>query len=145
MNKALWLVGGLGLGTGLMYLLDPERGRRRRTLARGQVETYRRQANTLLDYTRRALGEQTRTLGQQARGLLPQARLPLRYGGGAGEMWRERAEQIGGTQGLLMLGCAGLGLGLMCLFDPSAGRRRRALIRDKVRAYWRTTARLISS
>src|SRR2546426_11782203 len=90
MNKALWLIGGLGLGTGLMYMLDPERGSRRRALAREQVETYRRQANTLLDETRRALGEQTYTLGQQARGLLTQARTPLRGGYGLGEMWRGR-------------------------------------------------------
>jgi BON domain len=143
MNKALWLVGGLGLGTGLMYLLDPERGSRRRTLARRQVETYRRQANTLLDQTRRTLGDQTRTLGQQARGLLTQARTPLRDARGRGEMWRERAEQMGGTQGLLLLGCVGFGVGLMYLFDPNIGRRRRALIRDKTRAYWHKTGTFI--
>src|SRR4051812_24912246 len=127
MNKALWLVGGLGLGTGLMYMLDPERGRRRRALARGQVETYRRQANTLLDQamgalagTWRTLGEQTRTLDQQARGLLAYARsgghVARRLGrdaGSRGEMWQERAQQMGNTQSLLMLGCVGLGIGLM--------------------------------
>jgi len=136
MNRALWLVGGLGLGTGLIYLLDPERGSRRRALARRQVETYRRQANTLLDQTRR-------TLGQQARGLLSQARTPLRDERGRGMMWRERTEQMGGTKGLLLLGCAGFGAGLMYLFDPNGGRRRRALIRDKAGAYWRKTSALI--
>ena len=143
MNKALWLVGGLGLGTGLMYLLDPDRGSRRRALARRQVETYRRQANTLLDQTRRTLGQQTRTLGQQARGLLTQARTPLRHERGRGERWRERAGQMGGTQGLLLLGCVGLGVGLTYLFDPTVGRRRRALIRDKTRSYWHKTGDLI--
>jgi hypothetical protein len=34
MNKALTFGAGLGLGTGLMYLLDPDRGRRRRALLR---------------------------------------------------------------------------------------------------------------
>jgi hypothetical protein len=143
MNKALWLLGGLGLGTGLMYILDPERGRRRRALARWQVETYRRQANTLLDQTRHALGEQTRTLGQQARGLLTQSHTPLSGGYGPGAMWRERAEQIGGTKGLLMLGCVGLGVGLMYLLDPNGGTRRRALVRDKTRSYWQKTGDLI--
>src|SRR5437763_1525839 len=149
MNKALWLIGGLGLGTGLMYLLDPERGSRRRALARRQVETYRHQANTLLDQTRRTLGDQTRTLGQQARGLLTQARTPtqartlLRDARGRGEMWRERAERMGGTQGLLLLGCVGFGVGLMYLCDPNMGRRRRALIRDKARAYWYRTGTFI--
>jgi len=143
MNKALWLIGGLGLGTGLMYMLDPERGRRRRALARWQVESYRRQANTLLDQTRHALGEQTRTLGQQARGLLAQAHTPLSGGYGLGDMWRERAEQIGGTKGLLMLGCVGLGVGLMYMLDPNGGTRRRALVRDKTRSYWRQTSDLI--
>jgi len=143
MNKALWLIGGLGLGTGLMYMLDPERGRRRRALARWQVESYRRQANTLLDQTRHALGEQTHALGQQARGLLAQARTPLRGGYGLGEMWRERAEQIGGTKGLLILGCVGLGVGLIYMLDPKGGTRRRALVRDKTRSYWQKTGDLI--
>ena len=34
MNKGLTFGAGLGLGTGLMYLLDPDRGRRRRALLR---------------------------------------------------------------------------------------------------------------
>jgi hypothetical protein len=42
MNKALLLVGSLGLGAGLMYMLDPEKGSRRRELTRVQAEMYRR-------------------------------------------------------------------------------------------------------
>jgi uncharacterized membrane protein len=34
--------------------------------------------------------------------------------------------------GLLILGGAGLGAGLMFMFDPDRGRRRRALVRDQV-------------
>lgn len=143
MNRALWLVGSLGLGTGLLYLLDPERGGRRRMLARGQVETYRRQANALLDQTRHTLDEQTRTLGHQVRGLLAQARPPAKYERRLGEMWRRRAQPMEGTKGLLMLGCVGLGVGLMYMLDPSVGPRRRALVRDKARAYWRKTGALI--
>lgn len=38
MNKKLALVGGLGLGAALMYLLDPDRGRGRRALIREKAE-----------------------------------------------------------------------------------------------------------
>src|SRR5207244_3141005 len=34
--------------------------------------------------------------------------------------------------------------GLMYILDPSVGTRRRALVRDKARAYWRKTGALIS-
>jgi len=143
MNNALWLLGGLGFGTGLMYLFDPDRGERRRTLARRQMDRYRRQANTLLGQTRDTLGEQTRSLGQQARGFLSQAHLPARYERGLGNLRRGRHEEKESTNGLLMLGLLGLGAGLMYLGDPDTGARRRALIRDKARSYWRQTGRFI--
>lgn len=38
------------------------------------------------------------------------------------------------------LGAAGIGAGLMYLFDPQMGRRRRALARDKAVRAWNTTA-----
>ena len=34
MNRNLLLLGGIGLGAGLMYIFDPDRGRRRRATAR---------------------------------------------------------------------------------------------------------------
>src|SRR2546426_12455562 len=135
MNKALWLIGGLGLGTGLMYMLDPERGRRRRALARWQVESYRRQANTLLDQTRHALGEQTHALGQQARGLLAQARTPLRGGYGLGEMWRGGGGQVGGTKRLLVVWLVGVGGGVVDMGGPQGGAKRRGLGTGKNKAY----------
>lgn len=102
-----------------------------------------RQANTLLDQTRHTLDGQARTLGRQARALLAQARPLARYERGRGEMGRGRAEQMQGTTGLLVLGSVGLGVGLMYLLDPSVGARRRALVRDKARASWRTTGTFI--
>src|SRR5438552_12835045 len=38
MNRAITWFGGLGLGAGLMYLFDPDRGRRRRALIRGKAQ-----------------------------------------------------------------------------------------------------------
>jgi len=37
MNKGLTLISGIGLGAGLMYILDPDKGNRRRALARDKV------------------------------------------------------------------------------------------------------------
>ena len=74
MNRALWLVGGLGLGAGLMYMLDPERGERRRALVRKQAETYRHWTDDLLDHSRRSLGQQTRSLSQHTYSLGAQTR-----------------------------------------------------------------------
>src|SRR5205085_6311750 len=38
MNKGVVLVGGAGLGAALMYIFDPDRGKRRRALIRDRVE-----------------------------------------------------------------------------------------------------------
>ena len=38
MNKGVALVGGVGLGAALMYIFDPDRGKRRRALVRDKVE-----------------------------------------------------------------------------------------------------------
>jgi osmotically-inducible protein OsmY len=45
--------------------------------------------------------------------------------------------QIGIEKRLLILGCMGLGAGLMYLLDPSIGKRRRAVVRDKAQSYWK--------
>lgn len=155
MNKTWLLIGGLGLGAGLMYALDPDRGGRRRAQALAQARAYRRQTNALLGQTRRALGrtthglshttrslgQTTRGLGQQMRDLLAQASTPFRYERWSDDLWPTRAEagQAGATTSLLMLGCVGLGVGLMYLLDPNTGKRRRALVRDTAQSYWQKT------
>ncbi len=53
MNKALKLVGAAGLGAGLMYLFDPDRGRRRRALLRNKAEHATRIAVDVAGKTRR--------------------------------------------------------------------------------------------
>lgn len=48
MNKGLGLLSGIGLGAGLMYVLDPNQGRRRRSLARDKVgHALRRMGDTI--------------------------------------------------------------------------------------------------
>lgn len=138
MNKTALLIGSLGLGAGLIYMLDPERGKRRRTMARTQLGKYRRQTDDLWDHT-------TQSLGHQARELLARAPLARRYRRlGLGELLLARAEQLGILKGILMLGCRGLGASMMYTLDPRLGRRRRALVRDKAQAYWRRTGKFIS-
>jgi hypothetical protein len=44
MDRALSLLAGMGLGAGLMYLFDPQQGRRRRALARDKAVSLAHQA-----------------------------------------------------------------------------------------------------
>ena len=64
MNKNLTtLASGIGLGAALMYLTDPERGRRRRALVRDQLVS-------LANETGEAIGPTVRDLRNRARGLV---------------------------------------------------------------------------
>lgn len=138
MNKTALLIGGLGLGAGLIYMLDPERGERRHAIARAQLERYRRQTDDIWDHT-------TRSLGRQARKLLARAPLARSFRRpGLGEPLLARAEQLGILKGILMLGYTGLGAGMMYVLDPRLGRRRRALVRHKAQAYWHRMGKFIS-
>ena len=62
MNRNLLLLGGIGLGAGLMYIFDPDRGRRRRATARDAAHHL---ANAFDD----AVGKTSRDLSNRARGL----------------------------------------------------------------------------
>ncbi len=59
MNKALTFGAGLGLGTGLMYLLDPDRGRRRRALLRDKSVWALRKTGDCLEVTARDFRNRT--------------------------------------------------------------------------------------
>ncbi len=65
--KGLLLLGGIGLGAGLMYMLDPDRGRRRRALVRDQLTSASNRAS-------KALGRASRDLSNRAQGVVAQAR-----------------------------------------------------------------------
>src|SRR5688500_11048557 len=114
MNRTLLLLGGFGLGAGIMYVLDPDRGKRRRALARAHMQTYRHWADDLfpsrhsLRRTRRGLGQAGRRLGPPARHLLARTRMPLVSERARPELRPTRAGQMDLSQGLLMLGWLGL-------------------------------------
>ena len=59
MNKGLTFGAGLGLGTGLMYLLDPDRGRRRRALLRDKCAWAARKTGDGFGVTARDLRNRT--------------------------------------------------------------------------------------
>ncbi len=130
--KTLWLLGGLGLGAGLMYLMDADKGEERRDMVRGYMVDYGRQTGARLDDTRR-------TLGRQAQAGLATTCMPFRRQPGFGERLLTQATQLGMTTGVVLAGCAGLGAGLIALLEPQGGPQRRAWLREKARAYWRPT------
>ena len=134
--KTLWLLGGLGLGAGLMYLMDAQQGERRRDRVRGYGGDYGRQTGDFLDDTRRSLG-------RRAQAVLATTRMPFRHQPGLGERLRTQVEELGLPLGLL--GCVGLGVGLGYLLEPRGGPQRRAWLREKACTYWQTTETLLSS
>jgi uncharacterized membrane protein len=67
MDKNLRVLGGMGVGAGLMYLFDPDRGRRRRSLVHDKVVSY---AHRSAD----ALGKTSRDLANRTGGVVASAR-----------------------------------------------------------------------
>jgi osmotically-inducible protein OsmY len=61
------LVTGMVLGAGLMYLMDPDRGRRRRALARGKMTRAARKSSDALGATGRDLAHRTSGLAAKAK------------------------------------------------------------------------------
>jgi uncharacterized membrane protein len=70
MKRGLLVLGAAGMGAGLMYLLDPDRGKRRRAVARDQMFHS-------IKKTGRALGKASRDVGNHARGAAAQLRSRL--------------------------------------------------------------------
>jgi uncharacterized membrane protein/osmotically-inducible protein OsmY len=63
MNRNLLFLGGIGLGAGLMYIFDPDRGRRRRATARDA-------AHHIVNDLNSAVGKTSRDLSNRAQGLV---------------------------------------------------------------------------
>jgi osmotically-inducible protein OsmY len=72
MNKGVALVGGVGLGAALMYIFDPDRGKRRRALIRDKVESA---GNTLVQEA----GKMRRDLGNRMYGVVAETKSMFRH------------------------------------------------------------------
>jgi len=66
-GRAAALLSGIGIGAGLMYLLDPERGRARRAIARDK-------ALSLASKTGDAVARRSRDIGNRAKGVAAEVR-----------------------------------------------------------------------
>lgn len=67
MKGIIAILTGLGVGAALMYLLDPERGNRRRALIRDKVVKLNRQ-------TQEAVGGRVKDMSNRAKGMLHEAK-----------------------------------------------------------------------
>jgi osmotically-inducible protein OsmY len=72
MNKGVALIGGAGLGAALMYIFDPDRGKRRRALIRDKVEAA---GNKLSD----TADKMQRDLRNRAYGVVAEAKSLFRH------------------------------------------------------------------
>ncbi|HWP45490.1 MAG TPA: SRPBCC family protein [Blastocatellia bacterium] len=76
MNKALSLIGGIGLGAGLMYILDPDRGNRRRALMRDKTVRAARKMGDAIDTTARDIRHRARGVVSEARSMFAKEEVP---------------------------------------------------------------------
>lgn len=109
MKKGFLLVSGLGLGAGLMYVLDAQQGRRRRSRLRTNVRSARYHVSGLLEDAASGVRHRAQSAYVGTRARLPSSRwleaLPS----------RRRVRQRSVDPGLLLLGGLGLGVGLLTL------------------------------
>jgi osmotically-inducible protein OsmY len=70
MNKAVLAVSGAGLGAGLMFILDPERGRRRRAAVRDRATSTWKRSGKVVSKTSRDLTNRTRGVAEAAKSML---------------------------------------------------------------------------
>jgi uncharacterized membrane protein/osmotically-inducible protein OsmY len=83
MNRGLTLIGGIGLGAALMYVLDPDRGRRRRARMRDK-------AAHAINKTGDATGKTLRDTRNRARGLAAEVKSLLKTDRASDEVLIER-------------------------------------------------------
>jgi hypothetical protein len=69
-GRTNWLLSGLALGALTMFLLDPEKGRRRRALARDKVYSAGVRTRKRIDAKSRDLANRAKGLGAEARHMM---------------------------------------------------------------------------
>jgi ElaB/YqjD/DUF883 family membrane-anchored ribosome-binding protein len=60
MSKLFWIAGGIWLGAGLMYVLDPDRGKRRRAMIRDKATDVLEQAGDAIEKKGKEIHKQAR-------------------------------------------------------------------------------------
>lgn len=65
-NRAMRWLGGIGLGAAAMYLTDPDRGKRRRALARDKIQSLAVRTGNAIDLASRDFGNRMQGLRAQA-------------------------------------------------------------------------------
>ncbi len=76
MNRGWIWMSGLSVGAGLMYLLDPDRGRRRRTLLRDQAVRTVNRVGDFLDATARDVSHRAQGLAAEACSMFTSEEVP---------------------------------------------------------------------
>ena len=71
MNTRTGVIGGVGLGASVMYLLDPERGRRRRAILRDGISARASDSERFLKKSGRDFGNRARGMAAKTRNLFP--------------------------------------------------------------------------
>ncbi len=151
-SKVLSLIGGIGLGAGLLYILDPDKGRRRREsllhgaqdLGRGVADRAGSWAHTAKDYAGDAASSVIETVSSAVNRLAGRggeyAKQARDYASEKADTARQYAlHQLGGHDSHILsttacaLGSMALGVALMYAFDPTSGRNRRRAAADMAR------------
>ncbi|HEX5720399.1 MAG TPA: hypothetical protein VF179_29865 [Thermoanaerobaculia bacterium] len=130
-RNPLTLLGGVGLGAGLMYLLDPDGGRRRRALARDK-------AVHGLKVSGKALRKTSVDVGNRTRGLVAGAASRLRKGDADDHRLGEESKSSNGSRRLspraAVLGLGGVGalagLGLLARSKGSKPGNLKSPLRE---------------
>lgn len=76
MSKLFWLAGGLWLGAGLMYILDPDRGKRRRAAIRDKATDVWEQAGDAVEKKSNEIRQQAREFVADTRTLFSKSVAP---------------------------------------------------------------------
>jgi hypothetical protein len=159
MKSGLSLLGGLAIGAGLMYLLDPDEGSDRRktvgNLASGAISTSGSALQSGWEKLRDTAGRLYEAAGEGAGAFKDKLSEGAEYvtdnryakkisksarrasdeaSNRLGYLWHGRENhglESGISQGAAALACLALGVGAMYFLDPTDGARRRSVFRDK--------------
>src|SRR5438874_12205809 len=104
MDDALCFFAGMGLGAGLMYVFDPQMGRRRRALARDKAVRLAHEAQDTAEVVRRDMTNRARGLASGDLSVLVGGKQALKHPFRGGWSPSARALMVAGGAGLFLFG-----------------------------------------